>query len=279
MKRVLTIQDLSCMGKCSLQAALPVLSVMGVEAVPLPTAVLSGHTAFEHCAIRDMTEFMPEIVKAWEAEQITFDAICSGYLGSARQVDIVDQLGSRLTRIGSVRFVDPAMADHGRLYSGLTEEHVLAMKKMCCEADVIVPNITEGCMLTGTAYMESPSQSECREILKRLAGLGAKKVILTGYSGAPGRIGAACYERGTDEFFVYENEALPVRCHGTGDLFAAAAAGALMRGWTLHGAITLAVDFTRMCIQKTLDDPEQRWYGTSFELALGWLMEQTKQDG
>jgi len=245
---------------------------MGVEAVPLPTAVLSSHTAFKHCKIRDMTEFMPEAGNMWAMENITFDAISSGYLGSARQAEIVGELCRKLAGASTIRFVDPAMADHGRLYSGLTEEYIFAMKKMCSEADVMVPNITEGCMLTDTPYKASPSDAECREILKKLAGLGARKVILTGFSSAPGRLGAACYDRDADEFFFCENEALPASCHGTGDLFAAALTGAMMRGMTFGNSVGLAVDFTRQCIVKTLDDSERRWYGTSFELALGWLI-------
>lgn len=298
MKRILTIQDISCVGRCSLTVALPIISAMGVETAVLPTAVLSTHTAFTHFTFRDLTEDIPGIEKAWEQEGIRFDAIYSGYLGSARQTELVAECWERFgaasgaeNRTGAMngkaersdaaralRFVDPAMADNGRLYAGFDEAFVDAMRRLTSRADVIVPNLTEACLLADIPYRESFTDAEYRDLMKRLADHGPESVILTGYANSGTDIGALAYRRDTDEFFSVTGERIPVAYHGTGDIFASVMVGALARGLDLETAARLAVDYDRLCIQKTAEDENRRWYGVNFEEALPWLVQQMNGD-
>ena len=187
MKRLLTVQDISCVGKCSLTVALPIISVMGVEACPLPTALLSAHTAFSHFTFRDLTDEIPGIEKAWEQEGIRFDTIESGYLGSVRQVELVRELGEKFRKHADcLQIVDPVMADHGKLYKGFTPDFAEAMKKLCASADVIVPNLTEACLLTGREYRSDADEAFWEEVLKDLGKLGCSDVIITGFQRADG---------------------------------------------------------------------------------------------
>ena len=306
MKRLLTVQDISCVGKCSLTVALPIISAFGIEACPLPTAVLSTHTAFEHYTFKDLTEEIPAIEEVWEWENLTFDTITSGYLGSVRQVDLVRDIYHRFGKGAAVdtqqtsaqgdsctdspaisgrepgvvfcgsrrtlRIVDPAMADGGVLYKGFTQEFVEAMKGLCGKADVIVPNLTEGCLLTGMEYREDGDEEYWKELAVRLSGLGCPNVVLTGFS-AKGEIGALSYSRDQGIFRSYVNERLPVQYHGTGDIFASVLAGALTLGRTLEEAQQLAVDFTLESMRATQRDPNRVFYGVNFEEALPGLIE------
>lgn len=273
MKRLLTVQDISCVGKCSLTVALPIISAMGVEACPLPTALLSSHTAFEHFSFCDLTEEIPAIEEAWKKEKLTFDTIVSGYLGSARQIELVQELGQKFrTSPDCLQIVDPAMADNGKLYAGFDDGFVEAMKRLCRSADVIVPNLTEACFLTGTEYRSDPDEDFCRELLEKLAGFGCREIILTGYQ-RDGGIGVlSLHEENGHRFFgSYLNEKLPESYHGTGDIFASVLSGALTLGKTLEEAQRLAVDFTLECIRKTMEDSNRRFYGVNFEAALPLL--------
>ena len=272
MKRLLTVQDISCVGKCSLTVALPIISAFGIEACPLPTAVLSTHTAFKHYTFKDLTDEIPAIEDVWEQENLRFDTITSGYLGSVRQVDLVRDIYHRFGKENALRIVDPAMADGGVLYKGFTQEFVRAMKGLCGEADVIVPNLTEGCLLTGMEYREDGGEEYWKELAVRLSGLGCPNVVVTGFS-AKGEIGALSYSRDQGIFRSYVNERLPVQYHGTGDIFASVLAGALTLGKTLEEAQQLAVDFTLESMRATQRDPDRVFYGVNFEEALPELME------
>ena len=269
-KRVLTIQDISCVGQCSLTVALPILSACGLEACVLPSAVLSTHTAFPGATIRDLTEDMPKIAAHWQANGIHFDAISCGYLGSRQQLSHVAAIFDNLGAEGCVKIVDPAMADHGKLYRGFDGQFVEAMKCFCAKADYLIPNITEACLLTDTPYRENYDRFFPEELLRKLASLGPKNVILTGASFTPGVTGVAVLERGQVHF--YGHEMLPESRHGTGDLFAAVFMGALMRGKAAPEAARIAADFVGESIRVTLQHPGH-WYGTTFELALPKLME------
>ena len=190
-KKILTIQDISCVGQCSLTVALPIVSACGVETCILPSAVLSNHTGadFHGFTFRDLTEDMPEIAAKWKKEHIVFDAIYTGYLGSRRQIAIVQEIMDTLLAPGGLRIVDPAMADNGALYTGFDLAFVEEMAKLCGGADYILPNLTEACLLTGTEYREGlQSEAEIRGLLRKLAALGAKHVILKGISYEEGRI-------------------------------------------------------------------------------------------
>lgn len=268
--RILTIQDISCVGQCSMTVALPILSACGLETAILPSAVLSTHTGgFSGFTVRDLSADMPAIEKHWQKEGLKFDAVYTGYLGSANQIDYVKSIVSTCTSEGAKFIVDPAMADHGRLYYGFDENYVAAMKRLCDGADAVVPNITEACFLTDTPYREEYDEQYVNDLAEKLLALGAKRVVLTGVS----------YEQGFTGIFIrdengtsyYRHKKIEKSFHGTGDIYASALVGAWMRGNSLYDAVRIAADYTVRCIEKTIDD-ESHWYGTKFELALPYLV-------
>ena len=274
MKRVVSIQDISCLGKCSLTVALPIISAMGVETCVVPTAVLSTHTGgFKNFTFHDLTQEIDPISDHWANENIHFDAIYTGYLGSFEQIDLVGKVFDRFGGDGTLVYADPAMADNGVLYPGFTPEFAKKMGELCGKADVIVPNLTEASFMLGIDYVgDNYDEAYIKKLLKDLTGLGCKTAVLTGVSFEPGKIGAMAYDSATDSYSSYFNEKLPVSFHGTGDVFASACVGALMNGKDLTGALKIAVDYTLECIRETQKDPEARWYGVSFEAAIPMLV-------
>ena len=273
MKRVLSIQDISCVGKCSLTVALPVLSAAGLEAAILPTSILSTHTGFPGFTFRDLTEDIRKITDHWKDRKIEFEGIYTGYLGTAEQIAQVERIFREFHREGQLRFVDPAMGDNGKLYVGFTPDFALRMGKLCGMADIIVPNLTEAVFMLGEPYPEGPCSEEfVRGLLKRLCGLGCPVAVLTGVSFEPGRCGAAAYDSRTGAFTTYFSEHLPVLFHGTGDVFASACFSALMRGQGLEAALKTAVEFTVESIRRTILYPDHNWYGVDFETAIPLLL-------
>ena len=273
-KRILTIQDISCVGQCSLTVALPILSACGLETSVLPSAVLSTHTAgFTGFTCRDLTEDIPAICDHWVKEGIRFEAIYTGYLGSTQQIQYVRDIFRRTGAEHCVKVVDPAMADNGKLYPAFDLEFVEAMKSLCAEADYIVPNITESCFLTGVEYRTEYDRAYIDCLLDRLTNLGCKNVILTGVSYAPGKTGVVVYESGVYRY--YEHEKLSNSCHGTGDIYASAFVGAFMGGKPAYDAARIAADYTVECIKATAK-LDNHWYGAAFEPVLGKLIEMLK---
>lgn len=273
MKRIVTIQDISCVGKCSLTVALPIISAMGVETAVVPTAVLSTHTAFKGFTFRDLTEDIIPIADHWKQEKIDFDAVYTGYLGSFEQLNIVAKFFDDFKKDGNVIFVDPVMADNGKLYPGFTQEFAFEMAKLCGKADVIVPNLTEASFMLDVPYVGSDyDENYIKDILVRLSKLGTKKVVLTGVSFEKDKLGVMAYDTEKDEFFSYFNENLPVSFHGTGDVFASACVGALVNGLSIEDSLKVAVDYTVECIRKTMADEDHRWYGVNFEEAIPYLI-------
>ena len=273
MKRIVTIQDISCIGKCSLTVALPIISACGVETAVIPTAVLSTHTAFDGFTFRDLTDEIPPIAAHWKAQGMAVDAIYTGYLGSFQQLEIVSQFFDQFKTPENLILVDPVMADNGALYAGFTPEFVQEMAKLCGKADIIVPNLTEACYLLNIPYPgEDYTRADIQHILTELGKLGCKQVVLTGVSLEPGRLGVMAYDTEKQTFFEYYNEKMPSSFHGTGDVFASVVVGAMMRGCPLEDALRLAVDFPLESIRKTVADPEHRWYGVNFEEAIPLLV-------
>ena len=275
MKRVASIQDISCLGRCSLTVALPVLAVMGVECAVIPTAVLSTHTIFPDFTCRDLTDELLPIARHWKSQKVKLDAICSGYLASPAQTEAVCRVFDLLRSEDTLIAVDPAMADHGRLYKPFSPDFPQYMKKVCARADVLLPNLTEACLLTDTPYRESPDESFVRELLRKMSDL-APRVVLTGVSFDSARLGAMSYDRDTGLYYSYFNENVPASFHGTGDIFTATVLGGMMQGSTLERSMALAVDFTLECIRCTCADPAASWYGVEFEKALPWLARQNE---
>ena len=273
-KKILTIQDISCVGQCSLTVALPIISACGIETCVLPSAVLSTHTAgFKGYTFRDLTDDMPAIKDHWVKEGIAFDAIYTGYLGSTKQIDYVSDIFASTAKEGCVKIVDPAMADNGKLYPGFDGEFVEAMKGLCAKADYVVPNITEACFLTGCEYKESYDREYIDEILRKLTEIGCKNVIFTGISYAEGKTGIVVFENG--KYSYYEHERIAGGCHGTGDVYASAFVGAYVRGKSAYEAARIAADYTLECIKAT-QALDNHWYGAAFELAVPKLIELLK---
>lgn len=265
-KRILTIQDISCVGQCSLTVALPILSACGVETAILPSAVLSTHTAgFTGYTFRDLTGDMPAISDHWKKEQIQFEAIYTGYLGSREQISYIRKMFQELKTATGITVVDPAMADNGKLYPGFDDAYVEAMVALCADADYVVPNITEACFLTGMEFKTQYDRSYIDALLTALTEKGMSNVVLTGVSYAEGRTGVVVYEKGVYNY--YEHEKLPNSCHGTGDIYASALVGAMMRGKTAVQAAKIAADYTVDCIRETAK-LDNHWYGAAFEPVL-----------
>ena len=273
-RRILTIQDISCVGQCSLTVALPIISACGVECSVLPSAVLSTHTAgFTGFTVRDLTDDMPGINAHWVKEGIAFQAIYTGYLGSTKQIGIVSDIFDSVGAPGCLKVVDPAMADNGSLYPAFDMEYVQAMKGLCGKADFVVPNITESCFLTGVEYKTEYDRQYIDRILEGLVALGCKNVVLTGVSYRPGMTGIVVLENGV--YSYYEHEKLSNSCHGTGDIYASAFVGALVRGKNACEAAKIAGDYTVACIRETAK-LDNHWYGAAFEPVLGQLIDMLK---
>ena len=274
-QRILTIQDISCVGQCSLTVALPILSACGHETAVLPTALLSTHTGrFRGYTFHDLTDELPAIRAHWERERLDFSAVYTGYLASGTQVEAVrDVIRSRL-RPGGLLIVDPAMADDGRLYAGFHEDFVAAMKSLCTEADFILPNVTEAALLAGLPYRAQLDREYAEHLAAGAAVSDRQTVVMTGVSLEAGRTGVLVWQGGQSQ--VYEHKKLPSGGFGTGDVFASVFTGALLRGLDTDGAIRAAVEFTLRCVERTAEDPAH-WYGLEFEPELPWLMRRLEE--
>lgn len=274
-KRVVSVQDISCLGKCSLTVALPILSAMDTEACVIPTAVLSTHTGgFSGYTFRDLTSDIAPILRHWEKEGFDFDAIYTGYLGSAEQCKLMIDLFDRFGTENNLIFVDPAMADNGKLYAGFPPDFPQQMKEVCAKADIIDPNLTEACLMLGEEYPGKTGYSEewVRTILKKLCALGCRTAVLTGIILTPDKQGAMAYDSKTDTYTGYFSENLPASFHGTGDIFSSALCGALIREQPMEKALKIAVDFTVEAIKISAADTECPTYGVRFESALPALI-------
>ena len=273
MKRIMTIQDISCVGKCSLTVALPIISASGVEAGVLPTAVLSTHTMFAKYTFHDLTGEIAPIADTYKELGIDFDAIYTGYLGSYRQLELVGKFFDDFKKEDTFILIDPVMADNGVLYSGFSEEFPSAMAQLCKKADLIIPNLTEASFMLGIEYNPDYNEDYIKYVLKKLTDLGAKRAALTGITLEEGKIGVYSYDSLSGKYYYYCNELLPVSYHGTGDIYASAVLGALMRGMTYEASLSLAVDFTLECMKRTMKDENRRFYGVNFEEALPFYVE------
>ena len=272
MKRIITVQDISCVGKCSLTVALPIISAMGVEAAILPTAVLSTHTMFSEFTCKDLTDQIEPIAEHWKKENLSFDAVYTGYLGSFEQIDLMKKFFEDFKTDSNILFVDPAMADNGKLYPAFDEAFAKHMATLCGKADIIVPNITEAAFMTGMEYKSEYDEAYVKEMLVKLCDLGAKISILTGVGFEAGKTGVMGYDSTTGEFHYYEHDKLPVSFHGTGDIFSSTCVGAISNGMNWKDAVKVAADYTAECIRLTLEDPAKPWYGVNFEQAIPYLL-------
>lgn len=274
--KVAAVQDLSGLGRCSLSVVLPVLSVMGAQCCPLPTAVLSAHTAFpapEAAAFQGLTGAMEQTLRHWEALHTSFDAIYSGFLGSPQQIGVLRRLIQRFRRKETLVLIDPVMGDHGRVYRTYTPEMCEQMIQLAAEADLITPNLTEAALLLGEPFDHIPaSQAGIEEWLRRLSLGGKRSVVITGVSLAPKALGAGCLDArsGKIRFAMARQE--PGQFFGTGDLFAAVLLGSLLRGETLSESTARAVDFIQKSVARTLAAGTPMLEGVQFEPLLRELL-------
>lgn len=280
MKRIITIQDISCIGKCSLTAALPIISACGIECSIVPTAVLSTHTQFKGFTFRDLTDEMTPIREHWQSQGFRFDAIYTGYLGSKKQIQLVQEYFEAFSnpdKKDSLNtcpiIVDPAMADNGKLYAGFDMEFPHYMAKLCSSADVILPNISEAALMVDAEYPgEEADETTIQNLISKLAELGAKKIVITGVTLDDGTFGFLGFDTTNGQYFKYGNKKVPYRSHGTGDVFASAFTGALVNEKSVFDSLTIAADFTSSCIRNSYEDPDHVDYAVNFEHELPSLI-------
>lgn len=271
MKKIVTMQDISCIGKCSLTVALPILSSMGIECAILPTAILSTHTMFHNVTKHDLTNTLQPIMQHWKKEGFTFDAIYTGYLASHKQIQIAIQLCDEFPTQHII--VDPCMADNGKLYTGFDTLFVEEMKTLCKKAHIITPNITEASLLLHQPYIENYDEQYIQDTLLQLSKLGASISIITGVHFEEDKIGAYAYDATNHTYHSYFTKKETTAFHGTGDIWTSTLTGALTLGFSISKAITIACDFVQLSIHKTLEEPNHNIYGVNFEQAIPYLID------
>lgn len=268
-KRILVMQDISCVGQCSMAVALPILAACGHETCILPTAILSTHTGgFGKPHAVNLESQLEGMWKHWQKVGITFDAVLIGYLGSEGAVDAAQHILKHMMTPDGIAIIDPAMADHGKRYSGLTETYAQKMEDLCRNGDIILPNVTEAAMFAGMGYRDELDAAYVGQILDSIH---HPCVILTGIGYQAGETGVLISEKGNRTHISHKR--FSQNFSGTGDLFAACFTGMLMRGKEKTEAARIASEFVLQSIQNTIEHPAH-WYGVKFETALPWLMQQ-----
>ena len=271
--RVAAVHDMCGYGKCSLTAAIPILSAAGCDVCPVPTALFSAHTMYRDYTFRDTTEMLPSYLDAWRKEDVDLDGIYSGFLGNADQVEIIQRLYREYPH--ALRLVDPVMGDAGKLYPTYTPELCQAMGRLAKGADVLMPNLTEASILTGRRYPgQNLDDAQVGDWLDALLGLGAKNVVLKGIDRGDGTLRnfvASARAGGAKSSTELTHGKIPFMIHGTGDAFAAALCGALLAGRGLAESARIAGEFVRSAMRHTRQQPDYQMRGISFELSLGEL--------
>lgn len=264
-KRAALINDISCLGRCSMTAAIPIISACGIESVPLPTGIFSAHTEFEGFVKTDLTDKISEITDHWKSLGIRFDCIYSGYLASRKQAESVKRFLLDFKKSDTLYIADPVMGDNGVFYKGIDDSFVSEMRFLCSLADIIVPNVTEACMLTGTELREQYDMDFIKELLISLRNLGSARIVITGVELGDGQIGCAVYDSLTGKANMFFTPKTEGRFPGTGDVFAAALTAAVMNGKAFADAVQIAMGFTCRCVEATLEAETDRKYGLCFE--------------
>lgn len=265
-KKVITIQDISCFGQCSITVALPILSAAGIETAIIPSAVLSTHTYnFKGFTFNDLSNDIPNILDHHKKEGLKFDAVYSGYLGSVTIMPMVLRMVKDELLPNGIFVLDPVMGDNGHLYPIFNDEYVEGMKTLVAKADILLPNITEACFLTGKEYKEKYDKEYIMSLLKGLKELGAKTIVLTGVSYKEGMTGVVVYD---GNYQYYEHEKINKSYHGTGDVYASSFLGAYLQNGDIFESAKIAAHFVVKCIKNTIND-DSHWYGVKFEPLLG----------
>ena len=271
-KRIVSIQDVSCMGQCSQTVALPIISAMGVETAIIPSAVLSTHTYnFKGFTFADLTDEMPKIAEHWKQIGVNFDGVYTGYIGNVKQFAVIEGIIDECKKNGGTIIIDPVMADHGVFYPLFDEAYAKRNAEFCRKADIILPNITEACFLVEYEYKTEYDEAYIMGLLRKLATLGVKQIVLTGVTYEKDKLGVAVYDCVEDKVEYYFGKYIDKSYHGTGDVYSATVVGGVMKGMSVYDAAALAVDYTVKCIEATYDDVEH-WYGVEFEKEIPYLV-------
>lgn len=264
-KRIVTVQDISCVGQCSITVALPIISAYGIETAILPSAVLSTHTGgFKGYTFKDLTDELPAIINHWEKENLNFDALYTGYIGNYKQFEHISAIREKLLREGAKVVIDPVMGDAGKLYPGFDIAFAQKMAEFLIGADYIIPNITEACFLTGAEYRENYDESYIKDLISRLKKLNVKNIIITGVSYQADKLGICLYDCENDSLKYHFEDKINAVMHGTGDVYASSFVGAMMSGSTALEAAAFACHFVREAMLNTFDD-KSHFYGVNFE--------------
>jgi len=274
-KRIAAIHDISCFGRCSLTVALPIISAAGIEVSVIPTALLSTHTGgIAGYTYRDLSDDMLAIMNHWQSLHLQFDAVYTGFLGSTKQLDIVSKIFDLFATQGQLIIVDPVMADNGLLYKSFPDTFPQGMRKLCQKADIIIPNITEAVFLLGEPYQKGPyTELYIDQVLKRLAALGPKQIVITGVHFNDKTIGAASYDAASKKVEYAFSKLVEGYYPGTGDVFGSVLVGSLLNGCELSKAVRNAVDFTAASIMRTNTAGNDRRFGVHFEAELPKLIQ------
>ena len=276
-KKIALINDMSCLGRCSLTAAMPIISACGFEAVPLPTGIFSAHTEFEGFVCADLTDKMQSITEHWKQLGTRFDGICTGYISTKEQADIIKRFLIDFKKSDTVCVVDPVMGDNGTFYKRIDEDFVNEMRFFCSMADIIVPNVTEAEMLAGMDCTKAPhSIDHIKEVLLKLCAIGAPKIVITGIESDDGQVGCAVYDSYIKKANMFFTSKVEGRFPGTGDVFTAVLTAAVMSGKDFFDAVQIAMGFTCECVEKTAEAGTERKYGLCFEPQLGKLIKAVK---
>lgn len=273
-KKALVIQDISAIGRVSMMAALPILSGAGIHTSCLPTALLSTHSGeFKNFSFLDLTDEMDRILAHWKKEKITFDAVQTGYLGSPKQIAAVAE-AMKFVHPDGLRILDPVMADHGKLYSGISEAMVDAMRSLCRHANILLPNLTEASLLVGEKYEDRHDDvGYIREMLWKLyEKIGAEKIVLTGVSSRKGYYGAVCFDAKEKSTAYFEQKKVDDHFYGTGDIFASVLSAGLLNDKSLGESTDIATEFTQRTIRMSAEQNLPRRFGVCFEKNIPWLI-------
>lgn len=271
---VAAINDLSGFGHCSLTAAMPVLSVMGFQVCPLPTAILSNHTGYESCFFKDFTGDIQPYFQEWQKLGLQFAGVCTGFLGSAEQADIVCNILRALGRQEAppLVLVDPVLGDNGRAYATCDKKLCAEMRKLTALADIITPNITEACLLLDKEYCgEQIDEAMAVSLVKDLAALGSKQVVLTGVRAKPHTLANLAFDTGQNHFYWVEEPLVEPGFAGAGDVFSSVLAGAMLKGEDTQAALEKAAFFVYLAAKNTAEAGGSSRDGLDFEPYLKML--------
>lgn len=268
MKKIVTIQDISCVGKCSLTVALPIISSAGIETAIIPTTILSTHTGFKNFTFRDLSSDIPLISNHWQKENFKFNAIYTGYLGNVEQIEMVKDFINKFNTKDNFILIDPAMADNGKLYTGFDKNFVKKMKELCDMGDIIVPNLTEASLLLGIEYKDNFTVNEIKDMLLTLSKT-VDKVVITDIN-IGNKIGIMSYDG--KEYYSYFRTKIPAKYHGSGDIFASSLVGCLTNNIDLNNSLKIAVDYTWECIKETYKENKNA-YGLNFESKIKYYID------